>query len=84
MVHHLLQIHSLGRVHDKTFPDEIFGERAQSEAGALSRELEGSGLDLFVSIFDLPRLERGTATEHGVKYNSDRPVVNFKTMSCVD
>ena len=62
MVKHFLEVHTLGRVYDQAFSDEVFGIRAQSEAGTLARELESSGLNLFVSVFNFLRLERRAPT----------------------
>jgi hypothetical protein len=83
MVKHLLKIHTLGRVNDKAFSDEVFGIRAESKAGTLARELESSSFDLFVSVFNFLRLERRATTKHGVKDNSNGPEIHLKTVSTI-
>jgi hypothetical protein len=81
MVEHLLEVHTLGRVYDQALPDEVFSVRAQSEAGTLARELESSGLDLFVSVFNFLRLERRATAKHGVQNYSDGPEIHLKTVT---
>lgn len=81
MVEHLLEVHTLGRVYDQALPDEVFSVRAQSEAGTLAGELESSGLDLFVSVFNFLRLERRATAKHGVQNYSDGPEIHLKTVT---
>lgn len=83
VLQHLCQIQSLERVDDQTLSDEIFGTWVHAEVIAFFREFENSSFNLFVCIFDFLRLKWRSSTKHGVKNDSNWPVVDFETVTIV-
>lgn len=83
MLEHFRQIHSLLRIDNKAFFDEVLGVRASLD---VVRELESPSFDLLVSLLDFLRLKRRSPMEHSVEDHADGPEIHLiaVTVPCVE